>query len=140
MVENDDLKIKQVLVWRHDLKVRRGKQLAQISHASMKFIVDRMQDNVLLPEGWYSALDRTAFSEAELSWMQGLFTKICVRVNSEEELYEIHHSALEAGLVSSLIIDSGATEFNGVPTPTCIAIGPTYSSLIDPITSNLELL
>ena len=37
-------KIKQVIVMRHDLKMRRGKQIAQAAHASMSFICRRLQE------------------------------------------------------------------------------------------------
>ncbi len=46
----------------------------------------------------------------------------------------------EKGLVCSLIIDAGLTEFGGVPTRTCIAIGPNWSDEIDEITGHLKLL
>ena len=59
---------------------------------------------------------------------------------SEEELLELHHKALLANIPTVLITDSGKTEFHGVPTITCIAIGPYYSEEIDKITSKLKLL
>jgi PTH2 family peptidyl-tRNA hydrolase len=37
-------------------------------------------------------------------------------------------------------VDAGLTEFNGVPTKTCIAIGPNWSDEIDEITGHLKLL
>jgi PTH2 family peptidyl-tRNA hydrolase len=43
-------------------------------------------------------------------------------------------------VVFDLIIDSGKTEFGGVPTKTCLAIGPDYSEKIDKVTGNLKLL
>ena len=33
-----EIYVKQVIVMRHDLKMRRGKQIAQGAHASMSFI------------------------------------------------------------------------------------------------------
>ena len=79
-------------------------------------------------------------SRAEQIWTNSGFTKICVRVDSEEELLAIHQKALNVNLESHLITDSGRTEFNGVPTNTCIAIGPDYSDTIDQITGHLKLL
>jgi PTH2 family peptidyl-tRNA hydrolase len=38
-----------------------------------------------------------------------------------------------------LITDRGLTEFGGVPTRTCLAVGPDYYDLIDPVTGDLEL-
>lgn len=63
-----------------------------------------------------------------------------VYVNSEEELHEVYKKALEVGLISHLIIDNGVTEFNGVPTPTCCAIGPHVEEKFEGITNNLPLL
>ena len=39
-----------------------------------------------------------------------------------------------------MIVDAGLTEFNGVPTKTCIAIGPANPDDIDEITKHLKLL
>lgn len=135
------MSVKQVIVMRKDLKMRRGKEIAQGSHASMKWLVDRLEfkdwNQGDAPEGhsWHEVVLR----DTERDWVDGLFTKICLQVNSEEELMEIHDKAVAAGLVVCLITDSGATEFNGVPTKTCLAIGPDTSEKIDPITSHLKL-
>jgi len=125
-------KIKQVIVMRHDLKMRRGKQIAQGSHASMSFICRRLQ------EAGSVSLDD--FSEVERTWLTGAFAKVCCRVDSEEELMEIHDKALEAGVEVHLITDSGKTEFHGQPTNTCLAIGPDEADKIDEITGHLQLL
>ena len=117
---------------RHDLKMRRGKQIAQGSHASMSFICRRLQMN-----GSVSLED---FNEVQRTWLTGAFAKICCRVNSEEELMNIHDKAVEAGLEVHLITDSGKTEFHGQPTRTCLAIGPDVSERIDAFTGHLELL
>ncbi len=41
---NEERRIKQVICVRHDLKMRRGKQIAQGSHAAMSFICRRLQE------------------------------------------------------------------------------------------------
>ena len=61
-------------------------------------------------------------------------------MDSEEELMAIHHKAVEAGLEVHLIRDSGKTELHGVPTRTCLAIGPDEAQKIDEITGALQLL
>ena len=55
-------------------------------------------------------------------------------------MLDIYQQAKDKGLPCSLIVDAGLTEFNGIPTKTCIAIGPAYSKYIDPITGHLKLL
>lgn len=125
-------RIKQVIVMRHDLGMRRGKQIAQGAHASMSFLVRRLQTQ--------PALALTDLSAEQQSWLSGAFAKICCRVDSEEELMAIHDSAVAAGLETHLITDSGRTEFHGQPTRTCLAIGPAPAAAIDAITGHLQLL
>jgi peptidyl-tRNA hydrolase, PTH2 family len=129
---NADTRIKQVIVMRHDLKMRRGKQIAQGAHASMSFLCRRLQ------EAGSVSLD--SLTETQRAWLTGAFAKVCCRVDSEEELMQIHDKALEAGLEVHLITDSGRTEFHGQPTRTCLAIGPDEADKIDAITGHLELL
>ncbi len=128
----DSIDVKQVIVMRHDLKMRRGKQIAQGAHASMSFICRRLQGNnaVLLSE----------FTPLEQAWLNGTFAKVCCRVDSEEELMSIHDRAKELDLEVHLITDSGRTEFHGRPTRTCLAIGPDDCSKIDQVTGHLNLL
>jgi PTH2 family peptidyl-tRNA hydrolase len=124
--------IKQVIVMRHDLKMRRGKQIAQGAHASMAFLTRRLQSR--------ATIGMDDFSPNEQSWILGSFAKVCVRCNSEEELMAIHDKAIESSLEVYLITDSGRTEFHGQPTRTCLAIGPDDAAKIDQVTGHLELL
>lgn len=124
---------KQVIVIRKDLKMRRGKEIAQGSHASMAFLALRFRRAL---DGDPTAL---VLPEAQEAWIRGSFAKVCVRVDSEAALRDIHARALAAGLESHLITDSGRTEFSGVPTATACAIGPGEPAQIDAITGNLEL-
>ena len=127
-----DKRTKQLIVMRHDLKMRRGKQIAQGAHASMSFLCRRLQ------EAGSVSLD--SLTETQRAWLTGAFAKVCCRVDSEEELMQIHDKAVEAGLEVHLITDSGRTEFHGQPTRTCLAIGPDEADKIDAITGHLELL
>ena len=43
MEESQAPSIKQVIVMRHDLKMRRGKQITQGAHASMSFLTRKLQ-------------------------------------------------------------------------------------------------
>ncbi len=80
------------------------------------------------------------FDEAAQAWLSDGFAKICYRVDSENELLAIRDLASQQGLEVHMITDSGKTEFHGVPTNTCLAIGPDESSKIDAITGELKLL
>jgi PTH2 family peptidyl-tRNA hydrolase len=124
---------KQVIVMRKDLKMRRGKEIAQASHASMAFLTR----NGMIDSDKFLNIQMTNLKEAQ-EWIQNSFTKICVGVSSEAELDEIYNKAKEAGLTVHMVVDNGLTEFNGVKTKTCLAIGPHYSEKIDPITGHLK--
>lgn len=132
---------KQVIVMRKDLNMRKGKMIAQGSHASMAFLTrggDFYQTDLESKEAFHNERMKN-MREAE-HWMNHSFTKVCVYVNSEAELDEIFNKAEEAGLTVHMITDSGKTEFNGVPTKTCLAIGPNKVEKIDLITGHLNLL
>ncbi len=115
--------------------MRRGKEIAQGAHASLAWLAERVMPQVANPE----TVSHIQFSEAERAWLESSFRKVTVKVGSEEELMVVYEKALEAGLVAHLITDRGLTEFGGVPTRTCLGIGPDYDDLIDPVTGELEL-
>jgi PTH2 family peptidyl-tRNA hydrolase len=104
-----------------------GKMAAQVAHAAMIFMLNAMECG-------------RKFTKEEAAWLAGDIRKVCVRVESEEELLAVHKAALEAGLESNLVTDSGLTQFKGVPTKTCLAIGPDDEEKIDKITGRLRLL
>jgi PTH2 family peptidyl-tRNA hydrolase len=120
--------LKQVIVMRKDLNMRKGKMIAQGAHASATIV---FKATVVPSTHW---LDRV------VAWMNAGQRKISVSVDSEQELLEIFQQAQEDGLMAELITDAGHTEFNGVPTKTCCAIGPGPASKIDKITGHLKLL
>lgn len=115
MEESEAQNIKQVIVMRHDLKMRRGKQIAQGAHASMSFLTRKLQNKL--------SISMDDFSPNEQTWITGSFAKVCVRCNSEQELMAIHDKSIELGLEVHRITDIGRTEFHGQPTRTCLAIG-----------------
>jgi PTH2 family peptidyl-tRNA hydrolase len=131
---------KQVIVVRKDLKMRRGKESAQVAHAAMKFMADALA---------VAMSKRAPFLEREYmqdhltddarAWLAGSFAKVVVSVDSIQELEEIEENARAVGLTVRRIVDAGRTEFNGVPTHTCVAIGPNKSEEIDKITGHLKL-
>lgn len=125
---------KQVIVMRNDLGMRKGKMIAQGAHASLGVFTSRMFDygnegHKHLPL-WPAAIE----------WLNDSFKKICVRVDSEEELVAIAEKAHIMEIPHCLITDNGTTEFNGVPTKTCLALGPDSEERIDVITGHLTLL
>jgi PTH2 family peptidyl-tRNA hydrolase len=121
--------IKQVIVIRKDLKMRRGKECSQAAHAAMMWLSDRLARFIYNP----------ILSKEEMEWMGGTFTKVTLQVDSEEALLDVFNKAKAKGLTVFLVTDSGKTEFDGVPTKTCCAIGPHEASKIDEITKDLKL-
>lgn len=119
-------KVKQVIVIRKDLKMRRGKEIAQGSHASNQFLMDMVFYGV-------------PTDEDSIRWAREGFTKICVTVDSLDEMMTLHNNATQLGLKSHFIEDEGVTEFRGVPTITALAIGPNRAEQIDLITGGLKL-
>lgn len=123
---------KQVIVWRHDLKIRKGKSMAQAAHASWGagLSIAQKKDNKII-------IDLN--DEYVRNWFEHRFKKVVVYCPGERELVEIYNQAKEAGLPCALITDAGLTEFNEVPTKTCVGIGPADPDEIDKITGNLPL-
>lgn len=113
---NEPAPVKQVIVVRADLKMRRGKEVAQGAHAAMKDLVTRIRR--------LQAGETLSFDAEETAWYLGNFRKVCVRVDSEAELVGIYDRAQAAGLRVQMVEDHGLTEFHGVLTRTCLAIGP----------------
>jgi PTH2 family peptidyl-tRNA hydrolase len=124
---------KQVIVIRKDLKMSKGKIAAQAAHASLKACMSlgRIEGDKLV---------LNLSSPVVHQWFTQRFKKVCVCVESEQELLDIHELARQNGLPCSLIQDAGDTEFDGVPTLTAVAIGPAKEKHIDKITGNLKLL
>jgi PTH2 family peptidyl-tRNA hydrolase len=128
--------VKQVIVMRKDLNMRKGKMIAQGAHASIAFLT-----RAATIDADTGMLRTNLKNPAEVSeWMTKGFTKICLSVDSEEALDIVYQQAIAAGLNAILITDSGLTEFGGIPTKTCCAIGPDLNEEIDKITAGLKLL
>ena len=121
---------KQVLLYRRDLKMRKGKIAAQCAHASLSAL---LRPAVHATRPGTDPLPVPMSHEAD-QWLRFGQAKIVLSVDDEPALLAAHAAALEAGLPCSLITDAGHTEFNGVPTRTALAIGPAAVADIDAIT------
>jgi len=128
--------IKQVIVIRKDLGMRRGKEIAQGAHASMMFLSKLVQEHLRKS---IIVSSEICLSDAQAEWINGRFTKICLQVPDEASLLSIAEEARKAGLDCHVVTDAGVTEFNGVPTNTCLAIGPDEAEKIDAVTGKLSL-
>jgi PTH2 family peptidyl-tRNA hydrolase len=136
------METKQVIVMRKDLNMRKGKIAAQAGHAVMWSLLD--YSNISISEsGDLYTYTITVHKKSSLpldNWIFGDYKKICVSVNSEREIFDICEKAKEQGIPFHIQYDNGLTEFKGVKTVTCCAIGPGNSDIIDAITGHLPLL
>ena len=145
-------KAKQMIVMRRDLKMRKGKIAAQAGHACVEATLlalareKRLQEVRATPEEDWVYLERKRglfggeSAQTPLTdWFDAGVAKVCVYVDSEEELVGLAERGRELGFVVALIRDSGKTEFHGEPTYTCLAFEPLYPEQIDPLTGDLPL-
>lgn len=114
--------MKQVIVIRKDLNLRKGKMCAHAAHVSNQIL-------------FLYGLDCPRI----VQWIRDDMRKIVVGVNSEQELIDVYDKADGAGLLACLIHDKGYTE---VPpnTPIAAAIGPDDPDKVDLYTGHLNLL
>ncbi|MGB9915191.1 MAG: peptidyl-tRNA hydrolase Pth2 [Candidatus Bathyarchaeales archaeon] len=114
---------KQVLVFRSDLKLSKGKIAAQAGHAA----VSAAQEAHKRHREWWEA------------WLFEGQRKVAVKVKDEQELLVLKKQAEDLDLPHALIVDSGLTE---IPpgTITCLGIGPAPAEKIDRLTGKLPLL
>ena len=118
-----EFEYKQVLVFRQDLPLSKGKVAAQAGHAA----ISAAQDAYVYHKQWWEA------------WLYEGQRKIAVKVKDEKELRELEKTADEVGLPHALIVDAGLTEIPA-GTVTCLGIGPAPAERVDRITSQLKLL
>jgi len=133
-VFGDYMCVKQVIVMRKNypdgkggfFQLRKGKLISQGAHAAMMWMSEAMRSKKHL-------------TTEQNEWLDGSFTKVTLQVSSEEELLEVFNNAKSKGLTVHMVMDTGKTEFDGVPTRTALAIGPHEESKIDEITGELKL-
>lgn len=118
--------MKQIIVIRSDLHMRRGKEIAQGAHASMGAYFDVL-------DRWGSIAD-----EMVAPWHEEGRKKVTCRVFSEEELLALVEACEQANIGHYLVRDAGKTEVAPL-TPTALGIGPALNRHIDKITGELKL-
>ncbi len=139
-------KSKQMIVMRRDLKMRKGKIAAQAGHACVEATLIALaregrlgQVRVTPDENWIYLDDEGSAPTPLSDWFEAGVAKVCVYVDSEEELLDLARRGRELGFAVALIRDAGHTEFHGEPTYTCLAFEPLSSEQIDPLTGELPL-
>lgn len=115
--------MKQIIILRKDLKMGKGKLVAQGAHASVAAACEAKDKN---PE-WFE------------KWIEEGFPKIALRAENLEELLEAYTSAIDANLPVAIIEDFGLTQLEP-GTVTAIAIGPAPAEKVDKIGKKFKLL
>ncbi|MEM5799275.1 MAG: peptidyl-tRNA hydrolase Pth2 [Candidatus Aenigmatarchaeota archaeon] len=111
---------KQVVILRKDLKMSKGKAVAQACHASVH------------------SFEKAKWSLIE-KWEKLGSKKIILAVDNEEEILKIYEKVKKARIPSFLVKDAGLTELKP-GTITALGIGPDKEEKIDKITGNLKPL
>lgn len=122
-----DIKVKQYIIVRDDLWMSRWKLVAQGCHAAVEVY------KLMLSKNTYKwTLDEWEKND------ERHVTKICLKVNSEKEICDLHQYCEENGIPSILIRDNGVTEIEP-NTITALWIWPWYIEKLDFLKS-LKLL
>ncbi|DBA04977.1 TPA: hypothetical protein N0F65_006979 [Lagenidium giganteum] len=114
---------KMVLCVRTDLKMGKGKIAAQCCHATL---------------GAYKrAVKKTP--NAVKAWEMMGQAKVCLKVDSEEEMLELAQAASVNGLINYVVIDAGRTQI-APDSKTVLGIGPAPIEAINAVTGHLKLM
>ncbi len=119
----EEFRYKQIIVFRSDLKLSKGKAAVQAGHAAFSAAEEARKRR----KEWWEM------------WIWEGQRKIAVKVKNEKEMLALEEQARDLALPYSLITDKGLTE---IPpnTVTCLGIGPAPAEKIDKITGKLPLL
>ncbi|MEM7819426.1 MAG: peptidyl-tRNA hydrolase Pth2 [Candidatus Aenigmatarchaeota archaeon] len=111
---------KQVIVVRSDLKMSRGKLIAQCCHASVS-VLNKINKKILD------------------IWEKSGQKKIVVKVKNIDEMIKLKNKCNKLNIPYSIISDAGLTELTP-GTITVMGIGPEEEKKIDKVTGSLPLL
>ncbi|MCD6227383.1 peptidyl-tRNA hydrolase [Candidatus Micrarchaeota archaeon] len=114
--------MRQVIIVRTDLNMKRGKIAAQASHAA---VTAMLKTEKIAPE-------------VVKQWLKEGQKKVVLKVSSEKELINIY-KIVSKSVPAVVIRDAGRTQI-APDTVTCIGIGPWYDDILDKLTSHLKLL
>ncbi|MDI6806513.1 MAG: peptidyl-tRNA hydrolase Pth2 [Candidatus Aenigmarchaeota archaeon] len=110
---------KQTIILRKDIKMERGKVIAQALHASIGAL-------------------QLANNQTVERWQKEGGKKIVLKVGSLKELKELYPKAKALKLPCFLVKNAGLTQLKP-GTVTALAIGPAKEDYIDKITGKLKL-
>jgi len=86
--------VKQAIIVRKDLNMRKGKLAAQVAHASMNIFLNKAvttSSNLIV-----------GISKDTKEWLETSYTKIVLGCNSLEDLYQSFHRNTQKSLASGM--------------------------------------
>jgi len=110
---------KCILLIRTDLKMTKGKVVAQCGHA----IVNMMQNASL---------------KNKKPWMNNGEKMISLKVNSLEQMHELHNNCIKNNIFSHIVTDAGRTQVDPGTETVCI-LGPEKEDVLDKYVDSLKL-
>jgi PTH2 family peptidyl-tRNA hydrolase len=124
--------IKQVIVVRKDLNLRKTELASQVATASMGFLLENNESE-------RNDIINVKLSNEEVLWLNGSFEKLIVGVDSEEDLRDLMFKAEMEGIGVYPVhgkIKRGPSDDD--MTIMCAALGPDDSKVINHVTGHLK--
>jgi PTH2 family peptidyl-tRNA hydrolase len=122
--------VKQVIVVRKDLRLRKGKIASLASHAAMQFILDNNESD--RPDELQVKL-----SQQEVEWIKGTFDKDVLGIDSHDALIDMVLKAELNGVNVYSIFDKSKKPDEG-PQLVCAAFGPDEEDQLAQIIGSLK--
>lgn len=122
--------IKQVIVVRRDLNLRKSELAMQVATASMGFLLDNNESE-------RNDEISVKLSNEEAVWLNGSFEKMIVGVDSEEDLRELMFKAEMEGIGVYPVLGKIKNNVEDL-TIMCAALGPDDSKVIKHVTGHLK--
>lgn len=128
-----DIDVKQVVVVRKDVQLRRGKMASLVAQASMMFLIDNDDSE----RG-----DRVsvALSPTESAWLTGSAKIVVLAIDSEDALESLVLRAQLAGVEVHEVSMMRGNAHGQRSETVCVAMGPCESTVLDGLTSTLKSL
>ena len=121
--------IKQVIVVRKDLNLRKSELAAQVATASIGFLLDNNESK-------RANEINVKLSNEEAQWINESFPKVVVGIDSEDALQDLIFKAEIEGVGFYPVVNTTARGNSMV----CVAFGPDQSAIVDQVTGHLRTL
>lgn len=121
--------VKMILLIRKDIGMTPGKAIAQGSHAVLGVFTDMIDVIAACNDGKQNFIGYMTADMRE--WLEGSFAKVALKCNNSQDIEDAEQWAKDNNIPYKKITDNGTTQFDNVPTITCIAVGPCRSEILN---------